>query len=258
MGGVSQAGKTASTSSCAPPVSLRWRRWGRGLCGSRAGLPRWRVCTGSRWQRLSCTGAGRRDTEPQLRRAAGGTGSCLEGQRWGSGWRYWGCSGSGAGSLCPRLLQRLLFLGRVLGLCRWAWGPEPAGRPPSLPPLAGRGCASSCVSWDTSPGVRERGRRREGQPFRGGMFPFLLSRLAGNRSVWVPRYTICCRGHRRTAWRVSRCVWTGAPPGWQRLCNHGYSFGTWRVCLCCAADGETVGREEKSFRFQTETTTMTD
>lgn len=78
-------------------------------------------------------------------------------------------------------------------------------------------------------------------------FTFLLSTLAGTWRAWVPRYTICCRGHRRTAWRVLRCVWTDAPPGWQRLCNHGYSFGTWTVCLCCAADGETVGGEEKQF-----------
>lgn len=61
----------------------------------------------------------------------------------------------------------------------------------------------------------------------------------------VPRYRICCRGHRRTAWRVSRCGWTGAPPDWQRLCNHDYSSGTWMVCLCCAADGETVGKNGK-------------
>lgn len=67
----------------------------------------------------------------------------------------------------------------------------------------------------------------------------------------VPRYRICCRGHRRRAWRVSRCVWTDAPPDWQHLCNHGYSSGTWMVCLCCAADGETVERGKEMLLMTT-------
>lgn len=55
----------------------------------------------------------------------------------------------------------------------------------------------------------------------------------------LPRYTIGCRGRRRTAWRAWRCAWTGAPPGWRRPCSRGCSCGTCTACLCCAACGET-------------------
>ena len=154
-----QSGKTQPTSSCAPPVWLMWRQWGKGLCGLLAGPPQKLVCTGSHWLPLSCTGAGQTGTEPQPLWAAGVAGSCLGVLRSGSGWCYLGWSGSGAGPLCLHLLS----LGHGLGpgpLLRQAWGPGPAERLLLLPLLGGRGCASSCVSLDMSPGVGERHRHR--------------------------------------------------------------------------------------------------
>lgn len=68
-------------------------------------------------------------------------------------------------------------------------------------------------------------------------------------SIWIsnslrcmPCRTCCSSRPWRFWWRVQ----TGGSAARRSLSRHGNSWNIWRVCLCCAASGETWARAEKT------------